>query len=108
MKVISADFLQEELERPGYFLKAILNEHGVAFFSRKTEHRTVKFDGMSYEDDYKGNALAAIITDGRIEMRNHRDYSSGRVGLIMSSLRERPELQCIRNFSVQYRGEMLK
>ena len=108
MKIISADLLQEELERPGYFLKAILNEHGIAFFSRKTEHRTVKFDGMSYEDDYKGDALAAIITDGRIEIRNHRDYSGGRVGTIVSSLRERPELECIRDFSVQYRGEKLK
>ena len=38
------------------------------FFPGATEHRTVKAAGLSYEDDYKGNAMAAIISGGRIEI----------------------------------------
>ena len=82
-----------------------MNDHAVMFFDGKIEHRTVKPDGLSYEDDYKGNALAAIITNGRIEIRNHRDFSVARVQVIMKSLFECAEMECLRKFSVQYHGK---
>jgi len=108
MRVIGTDLLKEVLQQPGYFCKAIFNDAGVAFFSGKTQHNSVKIDGLSYEDDYKGNALAAIITDGRIEIRNHRDFSAGRVTMIIKSMLEDPELECLKGFSVEYRGETLR
>ncbi len=99
--------VNEELAQPGYFFKVVLNASGAAFFPGKTEHRTVKPTGLSYEDDYKGNALAAIITEGRIEIRNHRDFSVERVTRIIQALLSDPELHCLQGFSVQYRGEKL-
>ena len=107
MNVTGADIVRQELEQPGYFFKAILNDSGAAFFPGKTEHRTVKVAGLSYEDDYKGNALAAVITDGRVEIRNHRDFSAERVKIIVIALLAHPELQCLNGFPVQYRGQKL-
>jgi len=108
MNVIGTELVHEELQQPGYFFKAVLNDFGAAFFPGKAEHRTVKLAGLSYEDDYKGNALAVIVTNGRIEIRNHRDFSAGRVTTIMQALLEHPDLRCLQGFSVQYRGEKLK
>ena len=107
MKVNGTDRLQQELERRKYFFKAILNANGVAFFSGKTEHRTVKLAGLSYEDDYEGNALAAIITDGRFEIRDHRDFPPSRVKRIIKTMLKREDLQKLKDFSFQYRGKKL-
>jgi len=108
MNVIGTDIVREELQQPGYFFKAVLNDSGAAFFPGKTEHRTIKVSGLSYEDDYKGNALAAIITNGRIEIRNHREFSVGRVTTVMQALLSHPELHCLQGFSVQYCGEQVR
>lgn len=108
MNIIGTELVHDELRQPGYFFKAVLNGSGVAFFPGKSEHRTVKIAGLSYEDDYKGNALAAIITNGRIEIRYHRDFSIGRVTTIMQALLEHPDLTCLKAFSVQYRGDRIR
>jgi len=38
-----------------------MNEIGILIFPASAQHATVKADGISYEDDYKGNALAAVF-----------------------------------------------
>lgn len=104
MNIVGEALVKESLRQPGYFFKAILNDSGAAFFSGKTEHRTVKVAGLSYEDDYKGNAMAAVITDGRIEIRNHAGFSPGRVGAIVRELLAQPQLQGLKGFAVTYQG----
>lgn len=107
MNVFGEELMKEYLRQPGYFFKAILNDNGVVFFSGKTEHRTVKVPGLSYEDDYKGNAMAGVITDGRIEIRNHTGFSPGRVGGIVRELLSNPKLQALKDFNVTYQGNKL-
>jgi hypothetical protein len=60
-------------------LKFLLNESGIAFFPASQQHRDVKTHGLSYEDDYRGNALAGIVSPGRVEIRYHSAYSDDRI-----------------------------
>lgn len=108
MIITGAQLVEEALRQPGYFIKAILNGSGAIFFPGKTEHCAVKQPGLSYEDEYKGNALAAIVTGGRIEIRNHRGFSEQRVMTIMRALLSIPELRCLQGMPVLYRGKSLE
>jgi hypothetical protein len=57
MRAISADLLKE---RTGS-LKFLLNDSAIAFFPATQQHRDMKLEGFSYEDDYRGNALAGVV-----------------------------------------------
>ena len=85
----------------------ILNDSGAAFFSASIQHHTVKLPGLSYEDGPKGNALAAIITNGCIEIRKHPSLSEGRVKAIIQSLLNCSDLSALRSFNVTYQGKKL-
>jgi hypothetical protein len=108
MNIVGSELVRDELRQPGYFFKAVVNDSSAAFFSGKTEHRTVKMSGLSYEDNYEGNALAAIITEGRIEIRNHAAFSPARVGMIVGELLKCPELHCLNDFDVTYQGRKIQ
>jgi hypothetical protein len=60
-------------------LKFILNDSGIVFFPATQQHRDVKVQGLSYEDDYRGNAVAGIITQERVEVRFHKAFSDERI-----------------------------
>ena len=60
-------------------LKFILNENGILFFPTSQQHRDSKIDGLSYEDDYRGNAVAGLITLQHVEIRFHSEFSDERV-----------------------------
>ena len=107
MNVIGTDFVKQQLDKPGYFFKMILNDSGAAFFSASIQHRTVKVPGLSYEDGPNGNALAAIITNGCIEIRKHPSLSEGRVKAIIQSLLNCSDLSALRGFNVTYQGKKL-
>lgn len=62
-----------------YSFKAVLNEGGIAFFPTAIQHRDMKVYGLSYEDDYKGNALAAMLSPNRVEIRYHAGFTDIRV-----------------------------
>jgi hypothetical protein len=108
MNVIGTELVQEELKKMGYFFKVVMNDSCAVFFSGKIQHSTVKRDGLSYEDDYKGNALAAIITDRRMEIRNHNDFGVPHVHEIVKILLQHPGLELLRDFDITYRGNKLK
>ena len=86
----------------------IFNDSGAAFFSASIQHRTVKLFGLSYDDSPKGNALAAIVTDGRIEIRKHPSISEGRVKAIIQALLNCSDLSALRGFSVTYQGKKME
>mgnify|MGYP001555754177 CR=1 FL=1 len=79
MKIIGGEFLRVTLEAEGYFLKLILNDSVAHFFASALEHRDATQPGICYKDDSLGNALAATIKPGRIDIRFHRAFPDQRV-----------------------------
>ena len=75
--------------------KAIANDSGIAFFSKETQHKSVKVAGLSYEDDYKGNAVAIIFGEGRADIRYHREFKPGRLKDMLSKLVSDPQLTAL-------------
>jgi len=60
-------------------VKFILNYTAIVFFFAAIEHRDVKVEGLSYEDDYRGDALAGIVSAERVDIRFHQAYSDERI-----------------------------
>ena len=79
MQIYGLDLIRSEIDSGGYEVKLVAHEQAVAFLPRTAQHRDVKIQGLSYEDDSKGNALAAMVSPGRIEFRHHRAFSDERV-----------------------------
>ena len=88
MRAISPELLKE----PRGSFKFILNDSAIAFFPSAQQHRDVKLEGLSYEDDYRGNALAGVVTPERVEIRFHRAFSDERVKSIWSRVLAIPEV----------------
>ena len=73
-------------------LKFILNESGILFFLASQQHRDSKIDGLSYEDDYRGNAVAGLITFNHVEIRFHSAFSDERIRNLWSGVMAIPEV----------------
>jgi hypothetical protein len=67
-----------QLEEVSFFFKALVNESAIVFFPASSQHRDIKVHGLSYQDDYSGNALAATISPDRVDFR-HTQPSPQRV-----------------------------
>jgi len=108
MIVIGAENLTERLKaEPLRQLKALLNETGIVVFPASIQHAAIKLHGISYEDDYKGNALAVIFDGQKLEIRWHRDFTEARVKLLVNDLRKLPELRALKELSVSYQGKTI-
>lgn len=107
MTIHGLDTIQAELSNMGYFFKAIANESEIAFFSGAIQHRDVKISGLSYEDDYRGNALACVIQPGQIQVRYHTRYTDASVEHIFRGVLSIPEVSNLSSFSVTYQGRTL-
>jgi hypothetical protein len=88
MRVIGSELLKG---RPGS-TKFILNDSGIVFFPGSQQHRDVKVYGLSYEDDYRGNAVAGVITQDRVEIRFHNAFSDERMRSIWAHVLTIPEI----------------
>jgi hypothetical protein len=75
MNVIHAELLQGERGS----VKFLLNDAAILFFPARQQHRDVKAHGLSYEDDYRGNAVAGMVVESRVEIRFHSAYSDERI-----------------------------
>lgn len=104
MILLGLEFLQSALSQPGFCGKMVFNANGAIFFPVKREHREMKATGVSYEDDYRGNALAAMLAVGRIEVRFHKAFSDIEVARVLTSLQARPELQPLATWARFYQG----
>lgn len=85
----------------------VFNHVGAIIFPAMQEHRDQKAAGISYEDNYAGNALAAMITRGRIEVRFHERFSAEQVSAILAELLSQPALQTLLPCERTYRGQAL-
>lgn len=91
MKILEPTLLQAALAPNGPTTKFIMNENGIAFFPVSLQHRDVKFAGLSYEDDYLGNAVAGMIVQGRAEIRFHSAFSDERIRNLWLQVLAAPE-----------------
>jgi len=71
-------------------LKFLLNDTAIMFFPATQQHREVKAHGLSYEDDYSGNAVAGMVIESRVEIRFHSAYSDDRIRGIWKRVLQEP------------------
>lgn len=102
MLLLGVDFLHTLLDKQNFSAKMVLNARGVIIFPTAREHREMKADGISYEDNYKGNALAAMLAPGRLEIRYHQDFSDAEVARIVGLLLSHPDLASLASWQVTY------
>jgi hypothetical protein len=108
MRALGLESIASATAADGYFLKCIVNPSAAIFFHGTLQHRDIKRDGVSYEDDYRGNALAATITPGQIDVRFHRDYPDETVRFIFDQLLALPEMSWASKFGIRYQGRALR
>jgi hypothetical protein len=107
MHIYGLDSIRSELDSGGYTVKFVAHDQAAVFFPRTTEHRDAGIQGLSYKDDSKGNALAGMMSPGRIEFRYHSKFSDERVKHIALAILSHPELQFAQGCQVTYQGRVL-
>lgn len=107
MTVSGMESISLAIQQPGYFVKCILGESAAIFFPGTIQHRDMKRHGLSYEDDYRGNAMAATITPGLMDIRFHPAYPDERVRAICRQLKQAPGMEWMSSVVVSYQGRML-
>ncbi len=108
MVVKGTEYLQRLLNKEVFEAKMVFNFRGALVFPRRVEHRDQKAPGISYEVNYQGNALAAMLSPGKIEIRYHEHYSDARVTTLLGELASHPELSVMQDWAVYYQGRQLK
>lgn len=88
--------------------KMVLNERGAILFGVSREHREMKAEGISYEDNYRGNALAAMLAPGLVEIRYHAGFTDGAVERLIANLLAREELSRMSEWRVTYQGRPIR
>ena len=88
MQLINPEFLTP----PRSTLKFILNESGIVFFPARQEHRDLKLPGLSYEDEYRGNAVAGMLLPDRVEIRYHQAFSDERIRNLWAKVLAIPDI----------------
>lgn len=107
MRLIGVDLLMPLVAAGGFSAKVIFNPSGAIFFPASQEHRDQKMPGLSYEDEYQGNALAGMLSAGKIEIRGHQDFSAQLVAAVVANLLAQPDLKFMRGWHVTYMGKPL-
>jgi hypothetical protein len=63
MYVSGANYARELVDGERTSVKMVFNARGAVLFPETEQHRDHKANSISYEDDYAGNALAAMLTN---------------------------------------------
>jgi len=104
MEIINSELLQTALASNGLTVKFLLGEGVILFFPVTQQHRDIKSHGLSYEDDYRGNAVAGLVTPSGAEIRFHKAYSDDRIRALWARLRALPEFSDARLSRLLYQG----
>ncbi len=107
MFLSGVEFLEALTKQVGFSAKMVLNDAGAIFFAEHLQRREQKGPQISYEDDYAGNALAAMLGPGRIEIRYHRDFTDARVARLVGALLSELRLAFMRGWEVTYQDRTL-
>jgi hypothetical protein len=105
--LIGLDSLLPLLPDKSFSAKMVFNQHGAIFFPVARQHREMKAAGISYEDDYKGNALAAMLSPGKIEIRYHKAFPDREVARIIGLLRQERAASFLADWHPTYQGRPL-
>lgn len=105
---IGTDILTQLAEGQIHHAKLVFNDRGFIAFPTPTQHNTMKANGISYEDNYRGNAMAAVLKPDAIEVRYHRDFGDRDVATIIATLFECTALSAMRHASVTYQGRSIR
>ena len=104
MLILGLDDLLETTKAQHFSLKMVFNSEGAIFFPASSQHRDMKAAGISYEDNYKGNALAAMLAPNRIEVRFHSAFKDQQVARILAALLQLPALAFMATWQATYQG----
>jgi hypothetical protein len=107
MVLIGVEFMLSLVEEDHFSAKMVFNDKGAIFFRVNQQHCYQKAEGISYKDNYEGNALAAMLAARKVEIRYHQQFSDNRVASIMASLMEQPRLSFMKGWKVTYQGRVL-
>jgi hypothetical protein len=104
MHIAGVEHIQAFLDRSASAVKVVFNTNCAIFFPASEQHRDQKAPGISYEDDYQGNALAGTLFADRIEIRFHRGFSEAQVANLLATLASQPGLSLLQNCQATYQG----
>lgn len=104
MIVIGAESLTELFAGRVPDVKMVFNQHGAILFPSGRQHRDMKLEGISYEDNYAGNALAAMVRKDAIEIRYHKGFDDAVVARIVRDALAQPALRSLARARVTYQG----
>jgi len=107
MHIVNGQLARQALAWRGGTVKFILGDAAIVFFPATQQHREVKVEGLSYEDDYRGNAVAGLLSSAGVEIRFHARYTESRLRAIWSRLREMPEFAGLDLGKVYYQGRVI-
>lgn len=107
MHLQGLDYITQLVTLPHYSAKMVFNANGAIFFPVAAQHRDQSGPGIRYADDYKGNALAAMLSPGKVEIRYHREYRDQQVTEILTTILADPRLDFLRACRVSYQGREL-
>ena len=108
MLIIGLDQIKPDLLQQHFTAKMVFNAHGALFFPTSEEHQTQSADQISYEDNYKGNAMAAMLAPNKIEIRYHKAFTDAQVARIIKALKAHPELVFMSDWQTTYQGRPLE
>lgn len=108
MKITGADYLQRLTPGSTLMGKMVFNDQGAVIASDKLQHRDMGATGITYEQEGKGNALAAILKPGLIEVRFDPRFSDDRVAGMVRKLLACPELVVMKGWRLTCRNKPLE
>jgi hypothetical protein len=104
VEIINSELLKATLASNGLSVKFLLGDGIIVFFPLTQQHRDIKSHGLSYEDDYRGNAVAGLVTPSGAEIRYHKGFSDDRIRALWARLRALPECSDARLGRLLYQG----
>jgi hypothetical protein len=107
MQIVGVDIANEIASGTRSTAKVVFNRTGAIFFPATEQHRDQRAPGISYEDDHKGNALAALLTDKHFEIRFHPAFSDEQVRELLGALTETAELSFLQTWATTYQARSL-
>jgi hypothetical protein len=108
MQISGIELIQSLMANKNFEAKCVFNENGIVFFPVSQQHKEIKFQGISYEDDYKGNALAAMVKPCSLEVRYHKHFSDDRLRSIWFLIRAESTLSFLNNWKIFYQGREIQ
>jgi hypothetical protein len=107
MLVVGLHHLVALIDGTAFEAKLVLNASGAVFGPVSVQHRDLRADGIAYADNYKGNAVAAMLGPNKIEIRFHRAFMDDLVVSWIRALARQPGLEPIARWNVTYQGRHL-